>query len=196
MADSLVSELAEYQQGFRQNRELARHVCSNLHAEAFNWRPADGRWSIAEYLTHLNIAATLVSDVTRRIVDEARAAGRVSPGPFRYGVVSRIMLWSLDPGNRRRFKAPSKFVPPATTYDVEPVLEAFVGLQETWEDCLHAADGLDLARIKVPSPAIGLLRFPLGATFAIQVTHERRHLHQAREVTALPGFPGVPVEDF
>ena len=129
MADQLISELAEYQRGFRQNCELARHICADLHAVAFNWRPADGRWSVAEYLAHLNIAATLFGDATRRVVDEARAAGRVAAGPFRYGVVSRIMLWSLDQDNRRRFKAPPKFVPPDTTYDLEPVLEAFVALQ-------------------------------------------------------------------
>ena len=48
----------------------------------------------------LNIAVTLFSDATRQVVDEARAAGRVAAGPFRYGVVSRIMLWSLDPDKR------------------------------------------------------------------------------------------------
>jgi hypothetical protein len=36
-----------------------------------------------------------------------------------------------------------------------------------------------LSRIKVASPVLPLPRFPLGALFAIQAAHERRHLQQA-----------------
>lgn len=196
MADPLISELAEYQRGFRQNRELARHICTNLRAEVFDWRPADRRWSVAECLTHLNIAATLFSDATRHDGSSTRLgppdASRLSPFATVSCRGSCLVTRSRQPTTIQR---PPKFVLPDTTYDVEPVLEAFVALQQTWEEYLRATNGLDLERIRVPSPAIGLLRFPLGATFAIQVSHERRHLHQARGGTALTDFPGVPAED-
>lgn len=195
MGDPLVGELSEFQTQFGENRVTARDICEPLTREAFNWRPADGRWSVAECLGHLNISATLFGEAALRAAQTARSSGRVATRPFRHGALSRLILWSLDPDNRRRLKAPRRLVPPPTDYDVQVVLEEFVASQRRWEACLEAANGLDLVGVKVPSPAMPLLRFSLGATFAIQVTHERRHLHQARRVTTTRGFPASPVED-
>ncbi len=189
MAETLIPELAAYQGQFRDNRVAARELCEPLTAERFNWRPADGGWSVAECLTHLNISAALFSEAALRAARDARAQGREGTGPFRYGLLAKIMLWSLNPENRRRYKAPRKFLPPPTDYEVELVLGEFIASERRWTECLEAASGLDLARVKVPSPAMALLRFPLGATFAIQATHERRHLQQARAVTTDPNFP-------
>jgi hypothetical protein len=52
----------------------------------------------------------------------------------------------------------------------------------------QSADGLDLARIKVPTPISRLIRLSLGMTFAQVAAHERRHLDQAWRVRKqLPG---------
>ncbi|MEE8148016.1 MAG: hypothetical protein V3T24_10465, partial [Longimicrobiales bacterium] len=53
---------------------------------------------------------------------------------------------------------------------------------------LKAAEGADLTRIKVPSPASSLIRFRLGDAFRLIVEHEKRHLLQATRVMAAPGF--------
>ena len=65
---------------------------------------------------------------------------------------------------------------------MEGVLSEFTAIGEEWEKSLDAANGLHLARVKVRSPAIKLLRFPLGGLFAVVAAHERRHLWQARRV--------------
>ena len=62
MGHSLTPELADYRRQFRDNRSVARDLCAPLTHEAFNWRPSDGRWSIAECLTHLVISGQLYSD--------------------------------------------------------------------------------------------------------------------------------------
>jgi hypothetical protein len=56
-------------------------------------------------------------------------------------------------------------------------------------DRLRQANGLDLSRARVRSPASKWLRMPLGSGFAVMTAHERRHLWQARRVTSSPGFP-------
>jgi hypothetical protein len=45
-----------------------------------------------------------------------------------------------------------------------------------------------LGRVKVRSPAMKLLRFPLGGLFAIMAAHERRHLWQAQQVSRMATF--------
>ena len=57
------------------------------------------------------------------------------------------------------------------------------------EEVVRQADGLDLERIKVPSPVTNLIKYNLGMAFWIQTAHDRRHLWQAREVRNHPGFP-------
>jgi hypothetical protein len=47
---------------------------------------------------------------------------------------------------------------------------------------IERADGLDLRRVKVPTPIVRLLKMSLGSTLAQAAAHERRHLAQAWRV--------------
>jgi hypothetical protein len=55
-------------------------------------------------------------------------------------------------------------------------------------ELVSQANGLDLERIKVASPA-GPVKFPLGQRIALLAAHDRRHLWQAWEVRKDRGFP-------
>ena len=57
------------------------------------------------------------------------------------------------------------------------------------EEAVRQASGLDLRRAKVMSPASTWIKMSLNSGFALMATHERRHLWQARQVLAAPGFP-------
>jgi DinB superfamily len=188
--DPLTGELAEHQAHFRENRVLAAELCNNLTTAQFNWRPQPGRWSIAECLVHLNLSAKLFGQAIASAVNDARQAGVVGTGPFRYGPLSRWFLGFVEPDSKKRYKTPSKFAPePSERFEVERVLEEFRAAGTRWEQCLRDANGLDLARVKVRSPAVPLLRFQLGVLFAIQSAHEKRHLRQAERVKTTVGFP-------
>jgi hypothetical protein len=188
--EPLAGELAGHQAQFRENRVLAAELCNNLTTAQFNWRPQPGRWSIAECLVHLNISAKLFGQAIATAVNDARAAGFVGTGPFRYGPLSRWFLGFVEPDSKKRYKTPSKFAPePSERFEVERVLEEFRVAGTRWEQCLRDANGLDLARVKVRSPAVPLLRFQLGVLFAIQSAHEKRHLRQAERVKTTVGFP-------
>ena len=67
----------------------------------------------------------------------------------------------------------------------KPMVEIVTEFME-WQDKLGAtirrADGLDLRRARGRSPALPLIKWSLGALFAITLAHERRHLWQARQV--------------
>lgn len=188
--EGLPTELAGYREQFRANRARAGRLCARMTLRRFNWRPELGRWSVAECLTHLNLTASLFAEAVQRAIDRGRAKGLLGSEPFRYGMFSRWFLGVIDPANRKRYKAPRRLTPePEVQHEIGQVLHRFQRTGDEWERLLHEANGLDLARVKVPSPIFPLLRVQLGAVFAVQSAHERRHLLQAEEVTKTPGFP-------
>jgi hypothetical protein len=96
----------------------------------------------------------------------------------------------MEPPPRRRFKTPRSFTP-SHGQPVTALLPTFLHLQDQFTYLLEQANGLDLARIKIPSPATSLLKFSLGQAFALNAAHERRHLWQARRVRSHPQFPAA-----
>ena len=92
----------------------------------------------------------------------------------------------MQPASRGTLSTPSVFEPQeaGTLYPLETINE-FCGLQDQFSSCVVAADGLDLRRIRVPSPAFPLLRISLGAWFEATLAHEKRHLKQAQRVLHL-----------
>jgi hypothetical protein len=61
--------------------------------------------------------------------------------------------------------------------------------QEEYLRLARRAGRVDLARVKLESPASARVKLSLGETFALLAAHERRHLWQARQVKDHPSFP-------
>jgi hypothetical protein len=91
------------------------------------------------------------------------------------------MAWVVDPNTRIRARAPKVFQPPVGR-PRHDIMAAFRAYQVQYIDRLRQANGLDLARARVASPAARWIRLPLGSGFVMMVNHERRHLQQARRV--------------
>ena len=89
----------------------------------------------------------------------------------------------MKPSSGWTFTAPSVFEPdaPNTLYPGE-VIDEFLALQDQLSTCVVDAEGLHLRRLRLPSPAVPLLRISLGAWFEATLAHERRHLKQARRI--------------
>jgi hypothetical protein len=186
----LSPQLEGHAAGFRENRLIADQLCDPLGSAQFVWRPAPDRWSVGDCLVHLNVTAASYRDAIETAIARGRANGLVGSGPFTPNWLSRWLLRAVEPGNGRRFTAPKPFRPPVGAPPAAVVVRAvFRDTGERWQRDLRLADGLDLARLTVPSPVSRLLRLDLGGLFAVQVAHERRHLEQARRVTLDPGFP-------
>jgi len=184
----LTNELAECQRQFRGNRLEADEICNGLSNREFNLRPAPDRWSVAECLVHLNITGRTYVERINSATSRARDKNMVGKVPYRPGWLARWMIRAMAPPPRRRYKTPRRFVAPTAEHNVVQVLDEFTLVGEQWDTCLRAASGLHLARVKVRSPAVRWLRFPLGALFAMMAAHERRHLWQARQVTGPTTF--------
>ena len=178
---ALVAQVREAQQG-------ARDLAGALRADQLLWRPESARWSIGECLNHLTVTVGRYLPMLDAAIEHGRARGRTGTGPFRYGWLSRRFVAMLEPPPKRRFKAPAPFLP-AADLDAARVLPEFLARHDELIDRIERAQGLDLVRVTVRSPASALLRLNLGKRFELMCAHARRHLWQARQVVAESSFP-------
>ncbi len=147
----------------------------------FARRPAPGRWSPAEAIEHLNLTARLALPKFETAIEQAQAKNRFHPGPYTYGVLERWFLAKMEPPVRGfRVKAPPK-MRPAGDLDASRAAADFADLHGRLRELLKAANGLDLARVKVESAFSRWIRYSLGMGFWLLLAHDRRHIWQARQ---------------
>ncbi len=168
-------------------------LTSTLTEEQFHWKPSPEAWSVGECFDHLNLTGRLWFPRLEEAVERGRAQGLLSEGPFVYGWLSRWLLAKTEPPPKRRFPTPSRLRPKGGRPPSE-VMREFLELHERLERLLRAADGLDLARIRVPTPSFRLLHFSLGISLWLLLAHERRHIYQARQLCQMAGFPRAALE--
>ena len=188
--ESLVAELELYRRQFEKVKVEVNQLASPLDDAEFNARPAGGGWSVAECLAHLNITnASYLPPIDDAIL-AAREQKRLGRGPFKHSMLGKYFARSLEPPVKRKFGTPKSFVPEPKAYRVGVVLPTFITFQDQLIERVHAANGVDLWKVKVRSQFNRFFRFSLGDTFAILLAHERRHLWQARKVLEGPGVLG------
>ncbi|MEO5924142.1 MAG: DinB family protein [Bryobacteraceae bacterium] len=176
--EALHPDLARYANEIRTNLADFEALCAGLTNAQFNWRSEPGRWSIAQCLAHLNVVN---SQDLAPMADAIATAKQHHPGPYRYAWIWRYFINSMEPPVKTKFKVPKSYEPPPES-DLKETLEGFRRISNTLLALIPQANGLDLARVKTPLPAIKFLKMPLGARLALLTAHNRRHLAQARAV--------------
>ena len=180
VVEALQPEIRNYLRQFEEATESAQHLVEGLSRDQLEWKEGPDRWSIAECLSHLNVTADQYYPAIDRSMRRARERGLLGKGPFRHGFLMNRFIAMLEPPPGRSFKAPQNFRPRARNLADE--VGTFFVHQEAIMKRVRQADGLDLARVKLVSPASRLLRMSLGQCFAFLATHERRHLWQSARV--------------
>ena len=189
---ALTPEIDEFRRQFEQLADDADAIAAPLSDTQFAWPPPARKggagWSVGQCIDHLNVTARLYLPQLDEGIANAIRQGRYGEGPFTYWWIARLFVRSLEPPPRFRAKAPAAFEPPPGRTRRE-IMAAFRAYQVQYVDRLRQANGLDLARARVRSPAASWLIMPLGSGFAAMIAHERRHLWQARRVIEHPQFP-------
>lgn len=177
------SQLEGYRTGFIRLKETATTLTEGLEEDALSAQPDPETWSVTQVFDHLNTAGWLLLRPLEDAIQSGQDNGPYGSPPFRYGFISRWFIRSMQPSSGWTFPAPSVFEPDAPeALHPQETIDEFCALQEHFADCVTAAKGLDLRRIRVASPALPLLRISLGAWFESTLAHEERHLEQARRI--------------
>ena len=164
-------------------RQEVPGLVARLSADQFGRPPGPKRWSMAQCFDHMNATASAFVPAIDTAMADARARGLTGSGPFAYSLFERLFLRFTEPPPMLRFPAPRVLLP-APGKPMAAILDEFMEWQHRLDDRLRQADGLDLCRARARSPAFPLLVWSLGSLFAITLSHERRHLWQARQIRA------------
>ncbi|MBI2685821.1 MAG: DinB family protein [Acidobacteria bacterium] len=179
-------ELEDYARQIDSANAAAKAIVDN-HSSAELTKPtAAGGWSPAECIAHIAKTLEVYLPSIRAALADGRAQGLTGEGPFHYGFFARMFLWMIEPPVRLRTKTPTVFAPRPQP-DVQPALDSYLRLHRELQRLLQEADGLDLAAIRVVSPANAKLKLPVGAVFGVLTAHARRHLWQARRALSESG---------
>jgi len=185
--DELAGLIRQYDAALAEAEALA----APLNTSQFNWRSEPAKWSVGQCLEHLTLSAGSYLPKLQAAIEDGRRRGLTASPPFRYGWFESFFLRSLEPPPKLRVKAPKVFQPDINRPVLDPAstLASYKEVNRAGRDLIEQAQGLDLRRIKVPSPVTSLLHWSIGIVFAIAPAHDRRHLWQARQVIANPAFP-------
>lgn len=164
------------------DKHLAEAISAfqNLPEEKLLQPAADGGWSIAQCLGHLNSYGRYYLPAIRHAI--LRPSGKSSNEKFTSGWMGNYFTKMMQPGNSgKKYKSPKDHAPVADL-DARAVVAEFIQQQEQLIDCLRKAKDIDINATRVPVSISKWIRLKLGDTFRFVVAHNERHILQAKRL--------------
>lgn len=190
--DALIPQLQNIHNRIAAARQDALQIATMLSDEQAKKRPESMAWSVTDCLDHLCVVGRKVLPRINAGIARARSERRLSHGPFRYGRVGNWFVRMSGPEDyppRRKLTTP-KLYKPTRDWPFEEIVRSFTHLQDDILERVREANGIDLARVKIASPAAWWLRLSLGQWFELIAGHQERHLLQARDARRAVQSPG------
>ncbi|HZS49107.1 MAG TPA: DinB family protein [Blastocatellia bacterium] len=186
---NLNNELQSYWNQFEALKKEAQLLAKDLTFYQFNWSPVAERWSIAECLDHINITGHKSIPTIEALINQARTQKLTSDGPFRHGWIGNMIFVKFnEPPPKIRVKTSKNYRPSGSRF-VNNVIQDFLYVQNQLQILIHSSNGLDIAKVKAPSPTIKTIKLSLGQWYAFLAAHARRHVWQARQILQTASFP-------
>ncbi|MGD0957030.1 MAG: DinB family protein [Candidatus Acidiferrales bacterium] len=168
-----LSQLAE-------SRERLLRMAQRLSREQLHYRPAPGRWTVAECVEH-------ITTVEGRVLGLIQTTLETGPDSSKRSVMEGkdAALIADVAGRVTRFQAPEILAPTGRWPD-DQLLKEFEGARQRTRD-FAASTAADLRRHFFRHPVLGEL--DLYQWLLLIAAHCDRHRAQSEEVMAGPGFP-------
>jgi DinB superfamily len=175
-AQPAFDQLAELKQQFESCSASARALVGSVSPAAFQQRPANGGWSIAECLQHL----TATTHLYLPILESALPGAPAGRGPYKTDWRGRLLKWVLEPPYRSKVKTLPSLEPAIEDY--QRVLPDFLAGQEQFVAAMEAWRGRAVDKVLITSPFNKMLRYNIYSLFNVVAAHQRHHLWQAQRV--------------
>jgi uncharacterized damage-inducible protein DinB len=155
-------------------------VFQNLPDHILNKTPAGRGWSISECFEHLNTYAQFYQPRIRKAFNER--SGVDYPTNFSHSWIGKYFIDMMDTSkSQKKYKAIKKHRPTPIKNSHE-VLAAFIQHLEDLLLLLKAARESELEKIKISTSLSSLIRMNAGDTLQFLLTHNQRHINQAKAV--------------
>jgi hypothetical protein len=173
-------ELLDLLEGDLRQIKLAAEHLQQADAVKLSYPPAEGKWSVAQILEHLNAYNRYYIPLMEKALMYSSAE---KSAWFVAGLLGDYFTRSMMPKNvyevKNKMKA-MKAYSPSRGLNVETVFKEFYEHQDKLVQLMELAKSRNLNTIRIPLSISKLIRFKLGDTFRFIVAHEQRHMIQAR----------------
>lgn len=158
-----------------------QQLFSELSLRELNWKPNPKTWSIAQNIEHLII----INRTYFPILADLKSGKYQTPFLGKFGFIvsylGKLILNAVEPSRKKKTKTFSIWEP--TKSDISSdILEQFSNHQNNLKQEILAAAELVKKGAIISSPANKNIVYKLETAFDVIVTHEQRHLEQAKEV--------------
>src|SRR6267378_3135676 len=171
--DSLLDQL-------RANLRLAERMFDSQTTGQLQHHPAQGRWSAAECLAHLNLSNRAYLPLLDSAIEQLREKKVSGSGPFHLNWNARLLKCWLEPPSRLRLPTGAPFQPVAVK-DPTTASGEFQRIGKLLEEKLNSARGFALDRVKLVSPFAEKMKYNAYSALMLITAHNRRHLWQAEQ---------------
>ena len=153
-----------------------------LSADELNWKPDSKTWSVAQNMHHLIVINQTYYPIIKLVREGTYPLPWIANLKFMVNFFGNFILKSVSPDRKSKMKTFPLWEPSQSNLGGD-MLYQFDKHQTELKELIHA--NADLLDAVISSPANKNIVYTLKSAFDIIVTHERRHLQQAKEVNEL-----------
>lgn len=153
----------------------------NLSGEDLNKKPSVETWSIAQNIDHLIVINESYYPIFKQLHEGTFKLPFMGRLGFYVKWMGNLILKAVEPDRHKKMKTQSIWEPSNSTIDAD-IVQKFVAHQEQLKKHIQSCSGFIDASVVIYSPASKAILYTLEQAFNIIVSHEKRHLNQAREV--------------
>jgi hypothetical protein len=155
-----------------------------LTKEQLNWKPNSSTWSIAQNLDHLIVVNETYYPVLASLKEGRYKTPFIAKIGFMVSFLGKTVLKAVQPDRQKKMKT-FPIWEPSTSKVSEDILKRFEMHQNELKQKIEEAQGLVEQDVVISSPANRNIVYKLETAFDIIVSHEQRHLEQAKEVLVM-----------
>lgn len=155
-----------------------------LSEEQLNWNPNSKTWSIAQNIDHLIVVNETYYPVLISLKEGTYNTPFISKLGFLVSFLGKTVLDAVKPDRMKKMKTFPIWEPAMSQYKTD-LLKQFENHQTELKRKIEESKELIEKGTIISSPANRNIVYKLETAFDIIVSHEQRHLEQAKEVLEL-----------
>lgn len=166
----------------------ARVSFGQLSGEQLNWKPSEKGWSVAQCLEHLILTNSEFFGEIDKIIDGTRKNSFIENYSPLTGWWGRFLIKAVTEGSRPA-SAPSKRIVPPSEISAD-IVDKYCEHQDGLIEKISLTGNADWEKTVLTSPFLPVMTYKMADAYSVLVEHSKRHINQAKRVTATEGFPG------
>ncbi len=155
-----------------------------LSHDQLNWKPNASSWSIGQVIDHLIVINKTYFPILEQLKKGTYKLIWLGKINFIVRFFGDFILGTVNPDRKKKMKTLPIWEPTKSNIDLN-IISKFAEQQKLLKENIQNASALLERGTVISSPANRIIVYKLDRAFEIIVTHERRHLEQARELNRL-----------